>query len=61
MNARHTLCTVLTLLSLFTAGCRESAPKLEPLKLGDGRTSFVLFEDADDLLLTASLFHCHSR
>jgi mono/diheme cytochrome c family protein len=39
MNARHTLCTVLTVLTLLTVGCsQQSAPKLEPLKLGDGRT-----------------------
>ncbi|MDY7231350.1 c-type cytochrome [Hyalangium rubrum] len=38
MNARHGLLTALALLTVVTAGCRSKEPKLEPLKLGDGRT-----------------------
>ena len=39
MNASPTLrAALLTLLTVLTAGCRSNAPKLEPMKLGDGRT-----------------------
>jgi mono/diheme cytochrome c family protein len=37
MNARHAVATALAVLTLLT-GCRSQQPKLEPLKLGDGRT-----------------------
>jgi mono/diheme cytochrome c family protein len=37
MNARYAL-PLLTVLTLLTLSCRQKGPKLEPLKLGDGRT-----------------------
>ncbi|WP_255637403.1 cytochrome c [Hyalangium versicolor] len=37
MNARRAVLTVLSVLTVAGLGCSSQAPKLEPLKLGDGR------------------------
>jgi mono/diheme cytochrome c family protein len=64
MNARHavlTAFTVLTALTALAAGCRSQAPKLEPLKLGDGRTIPAQMLERGRDVYTYYCFSCHGE